>query len=256
MSEQPARTGRSLNLNQVRARLSHLRTVGRHSMFGVAEIVGLAVSVVILVAVVVSYLYFLVPARSRLDSVLSERSLLQSRLRSEKDAVLQNQSTETTVQKITESLDSFEGDHLVGRNQGRMELYDALNQLITKDGLRNTSGPTYATLVPAGSKTGASTTKSTNTKWQSIYPGISVNLTVEGQYQNLRRFVRDIEASKQFIIINAVELERSTETSGSPSAEANPGTGGRGSLVSLRLDMATYFSRGSETGDALESVKH
>ena len=32
-------------------------------------------------------------------------------------------------------------------------------------------------------------------------------MTVEGSYQNLRRFIREIETSKQFIVISAVELE-------------------------------------------------
>ena len=115
-----------------------------------------------------------------------------------------------------------------------------------KNGLRNTSGPTYTPLDPKGLKPGASGSKSANTKWQSIYPGLAISVTVEGQYQNLRRFVRDIEASRQFVIINSVELERATETNNPPSIEGEPAGASGGALVSLRLEMAIYFQRESE----------
>jgi Tfp pilus assembly protein PilO len=210
---------------------------------GPAELIGLAGSALILVLVIVAYLYFLVPARSRLEALKVERSLLQSQLLNSKEFVRQGQSTEATVQTITQSLEAFEGKQLMGANRGRMGLYDSLNQLIRKNGLRNTSGPTYVPLEAASSKAGTSGSRSANTRWQSIYPGIAISLTVEGQYQNLRRFVRDIEINKQFVIINSVELERATETNSSPSPDGTSTGGARGSLVSLRLEMATYFQR-------------
>ena len=140
-----------------------------------------------------------------------ERARLQSQLRNSQNAVLQGQTTENAVQEITQSLDGFENNKLLTASRGRMSLYDALNDLIRKNGLRNTSGPTYTPLDAAGTKTATGGTKA-NTKWQSIYPGVAISVTVEGPYQNLRRFVRDLETTKQFVIINSVELERSTET--------------------------------------------
>ena len=123
-----------------------------------------------------------------------------------------------------------------------MELYAELNQLILKNGLRNTSGPTYTTLDPSGTKSVSG--KSVTTKWQSFYPGVAVLVTVEGQYQNLRRFIHDIERSKQFVVINEVELQRATQNSAPASADEQPdGSGTRGSLVSLQLNLATYFRR-------------
>jgi hypothetical protein len=62
--------------------------------------------------------------------------------------------------------------------------------------------------------------------------------------------VRDIETSRQFMIINAVELEGVTQSgvveSAAPPRIGMPPTattGGKGTLVSLRLEMATYFQR-------------
>src|SRR5207248_9039441 len=95
---------------------------------------------------------------------------------------------------------------------------------------------------------------------QSVFPGIGVTLTVEGTYPNLRRFIRDIEADNQFVVINTVELEGVTDSSAAsqsalaqaqapstvmpenPMAAVPPAaptvTITRGALVSLRLDMA------------------
>ena len=105
-------------------------------------------------------------------------------------------------------------------------------------------------MKPAG-QTAAPASTSAN-KWQSLYPGIAVNVTVEGQYKELRHFVRDIESNKEFIIINAVELERATGSNtqlaaAEPEAGA-PKSGSANALVSLRLDLATYFSRPVRAG--------
>jgi len=256
MNEQPPASPRPLARDRIHVRLNRLLVSRQRRMFGIAEMIGLAGSALILIAVIISYFYFLMPARSRLASLQLERSRLQNQLRNEEDVVRQDQSTEATVENIRQSLDDFESKRLTGRNQGRMDLYHVLNEIIRKNGLRNTSGPTYTTLDPAGSKTSVSAVKSASTKWQSVYPGIAISLTVEGQYQNLRRFVRDVEASKQFIIINAVELERATETNvAAPDGGSTAGV--RGSLVSLHLDMATYFRRGTGEDDvAMEAVEH
>ena len=227
---------------EFRARFNSLRISRQSPVFGVAEIIGLAGSLLILVLVVVAYLYFLVPARSRRATLELERARLQSQLRNSQDVLIRGQSTDATVHTITQSLDAFETTGLVEANRGRMGLYDSLNTLIRKNDLRNTSGPAYTPLEPIGSKVTPGS-RAANTKWQSIYPGISISVTVEGPYQNLRHFVRDIETSRQFVIINTVELERATES----NSATTPDTGAAGShsaLVSLRLEMTTYFKRG------------
>lgn len=256
MSEQPAPTRGTISRDLMRARFQRLKSSRQSGVLGPAEIIGLGGSLLILVLVIISYLYFLVPARSRLEALQSERSRLQGQLRSSADVVRQGQSTEATVQTITQSLDAFENNKLQGASTGRMGLYDTLNQLIRKNGLRNTSGPTYTPLEPIGSKAGSTGSRSANTKWQSIYPGIAISVTVEGPYQNLRRFIRDIETNRQFVIINSVELERSTEANSSLSGETGAAAGAKGSLVSLRLEMATYFQRGPADVANIDSTGH
>lgn len=243
MSSQPQPKRRTISREMIRARINSLKSSRRHGPIGPAEVVALSGSVLIFVLVIIAYIYFLVPARSRLEKVQLERARLQTQLRSSELVVQRGLSTEAIVQGITQSLDDFENNRLLGAGAGRMNLYESLNQLMRKNSLRNISGPTYTPLDPTGTKTDTGGTKSASSKWQSIYPGLAISVTVEGQYQNLRRFIRDIETSRQFVVINGVELERARETNtAAPVDGGAPGASGR-SLVSLRLEMATYFQR-------------
>jgi Tfp pilus assembly protein PilO len=236
-----------------RSRLQKLPFARENQMFGPAEIIALGVGVFMVVITAVSYIYFLIPANSRLEALQTERALKQKTLISSNEAATRDETAQATVQRITQSLDDFESNQLLNTDRGRMVLYDSLNDLIRKASLRNTSGPTYAALQSSEEKK-LGVGKTVNTRWQSIYPGIAISVTVEGPYQNLRRFIRDLETTKQFVIINSVELERSTEANSTLSSESTTSDGGRSSLVSLRLEMATYFQRAGRAGAADESV--
>ncbi len=246
MNEHPAPAQKASRRDLFRSRISSLRASRQQGIVGPAEIVALAGSALILILVIAAYFYFMLPARTRLEALQLERGRLQTQVRNIKEVVKQGQSTETTVGRITQSLDEFENNRLMIAERGRTNLYDSLNQIIRKNGLRNTSGPTYLPLDPIGSKTASGAARAANTKWQSIYPGVAVSVTVEGPYQNLRRFIQELEATKQFIIVNSVELERATDTSSAPvAAEEGAASSGqtRSSPVSLRLEMSTYFQR-------------
>jgi Tfp pilus assembly protein PilO len=224
-------------------RVSQFLDSRRGKMFGVAEVAALTGSCFVLVLVLLSYLYFLVPARSRISSLNLDRNQLHTNLEKLDTVFNKEQSTQQTVDTVTASLNKFETENLMRQEQGRMALYEELNALIIKNGVRNTSGPTYTALDPTGIK--STSGKSVVTKWQSFYPGIAVMVTVEGEYQNVRRFIQDVERSKQFVVINEVEIQRATQTNEAAPAEGT-GSGTRGSLVSLQLNMATYFQRESE----------
>ena len=85
--------------------------------------------------------------------------------------------------------------------------------------------------------------RTVSTRWQSVYPGVAVSVTLEGPYQSLRHFIQDIERTKLFVIINEIELQRATNNNAPVNATDTGGT--KSSLVSLQLNMATYFQRAS-----------
>lgn len=220
--------------DQIRARVKLLRDSRKFSMLGTPEIVGLAASGIILLAVVASYFYFLTPAQARLRSLQNESENLSTKISAAQKGVDQNASPQATVDEINQSLERFENGALLVRSQGRLNLYSNLNEMLRRHKLRNTAGPVYSPLEPLGGP-GAPTTaaQAGNARWQSLYPGISISVTVEGPYADLRSFLSEVESSRHFIVINAVELEG--------VSDANSQTGA--TFVSLRLDMSTYFQR-------------
>ena len=241
------------------------------SLIGLPELIGLAGAMLLALITLFAYFYFYLPAQSRLSTAQVERDRLQAMLRSSETNLKGTTKVSEDVNRINASMSDFESNWLPTAASGRLSLYATLNNLIKSNGLRNTAGPSYTPLEPLGSKAQvqptASAEKQSNAKWQTIYPGIAVSVTVEGPYQRVRHFVRDIETSRQFLIINAVELEsvtqsgvaaepalpttvprtRATPAPGAPRAQ--PVAGGQGTLVSLRVEMATYFQR-AETNPA------
>ena len=255
----------------LRTRFERLRGARRRSPLGLPEALALGVAALLLLTTILAYLFLLVPQRSRQQSLESERTDLQRLLQSEQTNIGHSKDTQQRVGEILASLGSFESNHLGQSGSGRQSVIEELNRLIIKDGLRISGGISFTEFQEAvpgaeqsqpqrrvgGDETAARVV-------QSVFPGIGVTLTVEGTYPNLRRFIRDIEADNQFVVINTVELEGvSDSNAGSPVAAtttpalpANPEgpmpppaaqtiAPSRGALVSLRLDMAAYFRRAS-----------
>lgn len=253
----------------LRARLDTFRATRRRGPVGLPEFVALAFAALLLLAAVLSYLFLLVPQNSRAKSLDAEGESLKQVLASQQTSLGQGQDTEQRVSEILKSLGDFEVGHLGTTSSGTKTLIEELNRLIAKNGLRISGGINFTQLqetVP-GENTQRARRQGSGEQGgqrvvQSIFPGVGVTLTVEGAYPNLRRFIRDIEGDRrQFIVINTVELEGVTDASASQqfvppvTNEATPGAPPqaqaptRGTLVSLRLDMATYFRRAAAPND-------
>jgi hypothetical protein len=260
MSEQAAtnKTNGQARRERIRIRVESLRREPKLGMLGLPEMIALGLSFLMLAIVLFAYFYRFLPARSRHERAMEQRDSLQKRLREVQGVYKPLMDTEATVAEIDKSLQTFEETRLAGNDEGRMAIYQELNEMIRRNGLRASGGINYSPLDPLGIPTGqqqqgtfGNVTRSTGSKWQSVYPGLGINLTVEGPYANVRRFVRDIEASRQFVVINAVELEGVTDAA---ARAPLPGEGGAAAsqslIVSLRLDMAAYFRRAaSNTGE-------
>lgn len=242
----------------LRARLDSFRSTRQRSALGLSEVVALAVASALLLAAILSYLFLLVPQRSRLQALNTESEELQRMLKTTEGVIGERKDTQARVSEILASLDRFEIDHLGQAGSGTKTVIEELNRLILKNKLRISGGITFTQLQEtapgadanqARRRTGEETAARVV---QSVFPGIGVSLTVEGTYANLRRFIRDIEADRQFVVVNGVELEGVTDTN-SPTATApvvspegvvtQPSGPSRGALVSLHLDMAAYFRR-------------
>ena len=283
-----ARTG-------VRARFHSFRSARRRGALGLPEVLALAAASVLLFLAIFAYLFLLVPQRSRLQSLETERNDLQRLLQSQQQMIGGRKDTQQRVSEILTSLNDFQVEHL-GQLSGAGNIIEELNRLIIKNNLRISGGISYTQLQEAapGAQTNQPQRRTSGEDTQarvvqSVFPGIGVTLTVEGTYANLRHFIRDIEADRQFVVVNTVELEGVSDSSAAsalsaasnepaqpspaspltprgapapsravnPEGAAAPGAQAsvpptaptRGALVSLRLDMAAYFRRANAASE-------
>src|ERR1700730_15994336 len=226
MSQEQPMPGPALaERRKIPIRLDRLKRAPALTVIGLPELIGLAGSALLALITIFAYFSFYLPAHSRLASAQMDRDRLQMQLRASESLLKENTTTSETVDQRIASVKDFEGNWLAVSGPGRLSLYTELNNLIRSNGLRNTAGPSYSPLDPLGSKSQvqptASAEKQSNAKWQTIYPGIAVSVTVEGPYQSVRHLVRDIETSRHFLIINSVELERVTQ-SGADQVQTAP----------------------------------
>ncbi|NNE67825.1 MAG: hypothetical protein HKN33_14780 [Pyrinomonadaceae bacterium] len=229
-------------------------------MWGPIELGAFGIAALLFLAVALFYLLAVVPQQRELTSGQKQRDELDRELTSAKEKWGDIRSTETRVAKLITSAEDFESRALREQSVGTTSIYQRINVLINAYGLRNTSGPDYVPLETGDQKSTSSREGSGQKgrdKFRSIFPGIYISTTVEGSYPNVRRFIRDIETSSEFVAITSVEMEPSEDEvkqAESATMEVSDGRGGkttqsyrkgryRGNVVSLRIEMAAYFRR-------------
>lgn len=232
---------RKVSPAQIRARLAERRATRPASAIRLPELLALAAAVALLLGAACAYFFLLVPERARLAALENERAQLQAKLRASSQGVERNESTQASVGKIVSSLNEFETSVLVAREpQTTTAVIEELNDKTRRNSLARAqfSFSHLDEFVPGQANSQQSNTRGGGaagnvSKRESVFPTIDISLTIEGQYGNLRRFIRDIEQSRRFIVINGIQLEGVSDT----------GTAARAALVSLRLDMSAHFRR-------------
>ncbi len=237
-------------------------------MWGQAEIATVGLSVLALLAVFVLYMFFVLPAQKELETAKARRDQIEAEFKSAESKYGSITSTQTQVSKIVDSINEFETRFLPAETSGKSALYERLNGLIGAYGLVNSSGPDYVPLEIIDPQRRQQTENERGRdKLMSLFPGVFVSVTVEGSYQNLRRFIKDIEMSNQFIMVSAVEFVPADKQTDKPPAQqtqqisqdGQPPANNlqrldeiyrakvRGEIVSLKLEMAAYFRRPNYT---------
>ncbi|HYO98727.1 MAG TPA: GspMb/PilO family protein [Pyrinomonadaceae bacterium] len=249
----PSERKRMVSPAEIRARLREARATRPSGAIRLPEIIALAVAALFLLGAASAYFFLLVPERMRLTALENERGQLQAKLRASGEGVERNESTQASVAKIVTSLNEFETTVLAARDpQTTTAVIEELNDKTRRHSLGRAqfSFSHLDEFVPGQTGSQQSSTRGgagqgNASKRESVFPTIDISLTIEGPYGNLRRFIRDIEQSRRFIVINGIQLEGVSDT----------GNTARAALVSLRLDMSTHFRRsGALTAGGATSV--
>ena len=196
-------------------------------MWGPVEIGAIAVAGIALVGALLMYFFLVLPSNRELARNRSESDRLEAEVLAARKNYGDITDTQGHVGRLVSSVDDFEARFLPAVSNGQAALYQRLNTLILSHGLINTSGPDYVPLETADQNDGQqSDQEKGRSRYRSLYPGVYVTTNVEGTYQNLRRFIREIETGNDFILISAIELApsdndstRQKERSAAPSAD-------------------------------------
>lgn len=202
-------------------------------MIGVPELAGAAFAVLLFALAAFSYFYLLAPAQTQRNELIDERTRSQALLNSSNDGA-EDAAQNASPAEIIASLRRFEAEHLPAQTEGQTRIIIELNEIVRRNNVRNPKldFTTLEAIDASGDTAARITRRSDGAQLQAVYPGIGVQLSVEGDYQNLRRLIRDIESSTQFVVVNGIEFEDVTTQSG---------TNAGGSVVGLQLNLATYF---------------
>jgi Tfp pilus assembly protein PilO len=239
-----------LDTTEILNALSNLHRRARLSLF---EIGSLAAALIFAVIVLFFYLTKIQPLSSQAAALRGKELGLRQQL--EKESIEERRRTEQSAnaEKILDSLTKFESN-LKPDESGMIQILDEISALckthkIISDGSRyNVTEPD-----PVTDENGNPITRRVTREKLDFYKVLGIDTTVTGDYRNLRRFIYDLERSKQFLVINSVQFQGEAErlrrgqgnNGGGPnqqfelsSPEAIP--------VSLKIEMDTYFQKPSE----------
>ena len=225
---------------QLQERLTRFRGQHRTGMFGVPEVIALVAACALLAVAAASYFLLLVPARIRLGGLESERAQLQAQIRTATENRDTRLSAGDRVSQIVSSLEQFETISLAPREASINSLYAELTEKPRRNGLARAQfsfihQDEQAQKSQQQQQAAAGNLAGSARRRQNVFPSTDITLNIEGTYANARRFIRDVERSSRFVVINAVQLEGINEAGADAAA--------RGALVTLRLDMSAYFRR-------------
>ena len=240
-------------------------------MWGAAEVGVVGVASFAVLALLIVYLFVVVPSNREVEKNLAERAELDRQLITAKAKYGDITDTQAHVDKLILSVNDFEVRFLPVASIGQTALYQRINGLIAANGLVNTTGPNYLPLEVSDPRRIETEEEKGKSKFKSLFPGLYITMTVEGTYQGLRRFIREIETTEQFVVVSTVELEpadaqKKEKQPGAPTGENTVGISGpngpdprlpsgapqaapapkgktHGEMVALRIEMAAYFRR-------------
>ena len=236
---------------QLQERLARFRGQRRTGMVGLPEVVALAAACALLALAAASYFLLLVPARINLSNLEAERAQLQTQIRTAAENRNTRLSAGDRVSEIVSSLEQFETGALAPREASINSLYEELTEKPRRNGLaraqfsfihqdEQAQKSQQQQQAAAGNLTGSARRR------QNVFPSTDITLNIEGTYANARRFIRDVERSPRFVVINGIQLEGINESGADAAA--------RGALVTLRLDMSAYFRRGTQADGTTAGV--
>ena len=173
---------------------------------------------------VVNVLFFLIlnrPAQTEYARLEESISRLGAQVENNKSYITNLMQTSTHLEEFDKDKRALLTMYLIQRNTGYSQIVSTLNDIVQQTGVDKTRVSYNLDPKPlAGLNT------------------VSINIPLQGNYNNVVNFIRELENSDTFFLINQIELVGSKD-SGEQTAAANA-AGGPGT-VALSLGAETFF---------------
>jgi hypothetical protein len=167
--------------------------------------------------------------------VQAEYASLEESIKDLRAQVGRNKGYFTNLERTSTQLDRFDKDknallmkHLIQRNDGYSQIVSTLDSIVQKSGVRKTV-----------------VNYSLNLKQQAGLNPVLITIPLKGSYSNVVDFIRELETSDMFFLINSIDLDGSEATSQAVNLNnaGNAGSisAGNAGSVSLSLALETYF---------------
>jgi len=173
---------------------------------------------------VVNVLFFLIlnrPAQTEYARLEESISRLGAQVENNKSYITNLMQTSTHLEEFDKDKRALLTMYLIQRNTGYSQIVSTLDDIVQQTGVDKTRVSYNLDPKPlAGLNT------------------VSINIPLQGNYNNVVNFIRELENSDTFFLINQIELVGSKD-SGEQTAAANA-AGGPGT-VALSLGAETFF---------------
>jgi hypothetical protein len=244
------------------------------------ELLAAVLTAAAAIAVVVYYFVSLRPLQSRVDDARSRLAAQQKVITQAKDHPIKDDSNKKQIELAKASLNDFEGHELRPIIGGRIEVINLLNAMVKDDKLRmgsaldmhlgrkiqvlsetssgndqsragdsrnNDSGSKESSNSESrGSDSERGSRSSQNKKSDpfDIFPKVQFRFTVSGHYDDLRKLVKDLQNTKDFLVVDSIALATAEGKSGHSLRGAGNGGGVAGGIpggIELTVTLTAYF---------------
>ncbi|MBS1789008.1 MAG: hypothetical protein JST85_14865 [Acidobacteria bacterium] len=234
----------SLSVKEFSAKSRELIEQSRLSLM---EVIALVAALVFVGVVIFYYFSKVQPLSSELSTLKDREAGIRQQIEKANSDEMKRQKQASNAEMIMASLKDFD-QYLKQDERGMTEIINEIDVLGKKYGVL-TGDSTYrvAEAEPLVDENGQPIPPKNGkeNETQKIYPVLGIDTNIIGEYPNLRKFLYELERSRQFLVINALtfqgesdKVRREAQKAGTQklqlsSPEAIP--------VSLKIEMDTYF---------------
>ena len=207
-----------------------------------AEMLALAVALIVVAVAVTRYWTALRPEQARLHQLEQQLADQQHDIILSTGGVPSTTSPSDIAQQALDSLEQFKTNHLKRLQSGEIELLNEVNALAKKSSVQLMSGIDTTRKIPGQNEEDAAAGQKKASKQRkpeeilAVFPALAARFSVSGEYTNLRTFISALESSKQFLLVNTVNI---TNQEGKTTGRGRRVEAAGGLMLSI--EMTAYF---------------